>query len=203
VRPQDDLYRFVGGNWLAHTEIPADRSNYGSFIILDDQAQEEVKDLIVAASKQPNRAPGSDAQKVGDFYNAYMDTARVESLGSTPLPRSWRASTPSPRRATWRATSALAAHRCRAAVLWFSSPTTRTPRCTSAPCTRTASPCRPGLLPQPGRQVRRIPRQVQRVREQMLARAGERNAKSAAARIARWRRAWPTSSGPRFRTATR
>src|SRR5207344_683424 len=65
VRPQDDLYRFVSGNWLAHTEIPPDRSNYGSFIILDDQAQEEVKDLIVAASKQANRAPGSDAQKVG------------------------------------------------------------------------------------------------------------------------------------------
>jgi endothelin-converting enzyme len=85
VRPQDDLYRFVGGTWLAKTEIPADRSNYGSFIILDDQAQEEVKTLIVAAAEQPNRAPGSDAQKVGDFYRSYMDTARIEGLGLTPL----------------------------------------------------------------------------------------------------------------------
>jgi putative endopeptidase len=85
VRPQDDLYRFVGGTWLAKTEIPADRSNYGSFIILDDQAQEEVRALIVAAAEQPNRAPGSDAQKVGDFYRSYMDTARIESLGLAPL----------------------------------------------------------------------------------------------------------------------
>jgi len=85
VRPQDDLYRFVGGNWLANTEIPPDRSNYGAFIILDDQSQEEVKNLIVAASQQPNRAPDSDAQKVGDFYLSYMDTARVESLGLDPL----------------------------------------------------------------------------------------------------------------------
>jgi predicted metalloendopeptidase len=85
VRPQDDLYRFVGGTWLAKTEIPADRSNYGSFIILDDQAQEEVKALIVAAAEQPNRAPGSDAQKVGDFYRSYLDTARIESLGLAPL----------------------------------------------------------------------------------------------------------------------
>ncbi|HET7812507.1 MAG TPA: M13-type metalloendopeptidase [Steroidobacteraceae bacterium] len=85
VRPQNDLYRFVGGNWLAHTEIPPDRSNYGSFIILDDQAQEEVKNLIVAAAQQPNRAPGSDAQKVGDYYNAYMDTQRIEGLGLDPL----------------------------------------------------------------------------------------------------------------------
>jgi hypothetical protein len=67
VRPQDDLYRFAGGGWLARTEIPADRSNYGTFLILDDQAREEVRKLIVATSQQPNRAPGSDAQKVGDY----------------------------------------------------------------------------------------------------------------------------------------
>jgi putative endopeptidase len=67
VLPKDDLYRFAGGTWLAKTPIPADRSNYGSFIILDDQAQEEVKQLILAASQQPNRPLGSDAQKVGDY----------------------------------------------------------------------------------------------------------------------------------------
>src|SRR5262245_64464043 len=65
VKPQDDLYRFVGGTWLANTEIPADRSNYGSFIILDDKAQEEVRQLIVAASEKPDRAAGSDGQKAG------------------------------------------------------------------------------------------------------------------------------------------
>jgi putative endopeptidase len=85
VRPQDDLYRFVGGSWLDNTAIPPDRSNYGAFVILDDQAQEEVRQLIVAASEQARRPEGSDAQKVGDFYLAYMDTVRVESLGITPL----------------------------------------------------------------------------------------------------------------------
>ncbi len=85
VRPQDDLYRFAGGNWLANTEIPPDRSNYGSFVVLADQAQAEVQQLIVAASTQANRPVGSDAQKIGDFYLAWMDTTRVESLGLTPL----------------------------------------------------------------------------------------------------------------------
>ena len=85
VRPQDDLYKFAGGAWLANTPIPADRSNYGSFTILDDKAQEEVKALIVAASEQPNRPQGSDAQKVGDFYLSFMDTNRVEYLGLAPL----------------------------------------------------------------------------------------------------------------------
>ena len=44
-----------------------------------------MRQLIVAASTQANRPTGSDAQKVGDFYLAYMDTNRVESLGLTPL----------------------------------------------------------------------------------------------------------------------
>jgi predicted metalloendopeptidase len=39
VRPQDDLFRFVNGEWLKHTQIPADKSNYGSFIELSDEAQ--------------------------------------------------------------------------------------------------------------------------------------------------------------------
>src|SRR6187549_1202281 len=46
VRPQDDLFRFVNGGWLARTEIPADRSNYGSFIILDDRAKDEIRALV-------------------------------------------------------------------------------------------------------------------------------------------------------------
>ena len=85
VRPQDDLYRFAGGAWLANTAIPPDRSNYGAFMILADRAQDEVNQLITAASEQANRPEGSDAQKVGDFYLAYMDTNRVESVGISPL----------------------------------------------------------------------------------------------------------------------
>ena len=81
VRPQDDLYRFAVGAWLAKTEIPADRSNYGSFSILDDQSKEEIRSLVVATAQQTGRAPGSDAQKVGDYYNTFMDTTRIESLG--------------------------------------------------------------------------------------------------------------------------
>ncbi len=36
VRPQDDFYRHINGQWLATTEIPADRSNYGAFTVLAD-----------------------------------------------------------------------------------------------------------------------------------------------------------------------
>jgi predicted metalloendopeptidase len=79
------LFRFVNGKWIETTEIPADRSNYGAFIALDDQAQADLRELVEAASRDPARAPGSDTQKIGDFYLSYMDTARADALGLTPL----------------------------------------------------------------------------------------------------------------------
>lgn len=85
VRPQDDFYRFVNGTWLRTTEIPADRSNYGAFTLLDDKAQADLLAIIEEAAKTPGRQPGSDAQKVGDFYVSFMDTARIEALGLKPL----------------------------------------------------------------------------------------------------------------------
>ena len=84
VRAQDDLFRHVNGNWLKTTEIPADKSNYGSFTKLADDAQAQLKDIIEASAAAKN-APGSEAQKVGDFYNSYMNEAKREELGLKPI----------------------------------------------------------------------------------------------------------------------
>lgn len=85
VRPQDDLYRFAGGAWLARTEIPADRSNYGTFSKLEDDALATLRELVESAAADPKRARGSDAQKLGDFYSAFMDTKAIETRGIAPL----------------------------------------------------------------------------------------------------------------------
>jgi len=85
LRPQDDLYRFAGGTWLAKTEIPADRSNYGTFTKLDDDALATLRELVEGAVADPRRVPGSDAQKLGDFHAAFMDTAAIARAGLEPL----------------------------------------------------------------------------------------------------------------------
>ena len=85
VRPQDDLYRFAGGTWLAKTDIPADRSNYGTFSKLEDDALATLRELVESAAADPKRTAGSDAQKLGDFFNAFMDTKAIEARGITPL----------------------------------------------------------------------------------------------------------------------
>ena len=83
VRPQDDLFRYVNGHWLETTQIPADKSRYGSFDMLRERSEEDVRTIIEDAAA--GRVEDADARKIGDYYTAYMDSARVEQLGITPL----------------------------------------------------------------------------------------------------------------------
>ena len=83
VRPQDDLFRFVNGTWLETVQIPADRSRYGSFDILREASETSVRTIIEDAAAGDPIDP--DARKIGDYYSAYMDSARVERLGISPL----------------------------------------------------------------------------------------------------------------------
>ena len=84
VRPQDDFFRFVNGHWLTNTEIPADRSNYGAFTLLEEGAERSLRSILDEAAKQPGE-PGSDRQKIGDFYASFMDEAAIETRGLEPL----------------------------------------------------------------------------------------------------------------------
>ncbi len=81
ARPQDDLFGHVNGRWLTDYDIPADRATDGAFRLLADRAEEQVRDLITTASGPV----GSDAQRIGDLYASFMDTARVDAVGLAPL----------------------------------------------------------------------------------------------------------------------
>jgi putative endopeptidase len=85
IRPGDDLFRHVNGAWLDRTPIPADRAWYGSTIILRDEAEAAVRDIVEEAR---SAEPGSEARKVGDLYNSFMDAERAERLGAQPLAHS-------------------------------------------------------------------------------------------------------------------
>jgi predicted metalloendopeptidase len=85
TRPQDDLYQYINGKWLEKTEIPADKSNYGTFAELYDQSQIDLRAIIEESAYSKNKKDGSDEQKVGDFYLSYMDSNLVEKLGLDPI----------------------------------------------------------------------------------------------------------------------
>ncbi len=88
IRPQDDLFGHVNGRWLETTEIPADKSSWGSFVILADQAEKRVRDIIeelAATGESSPHEPGSNAQKIGDLFRSFMDEQRIEELGAEPI----------------------------------------------------------------------------------------------------------------------
>ena len=64
------LFQHVNGGWLAKTEIPADKASWGRSTCSFDKSQADLRALVEDAAKSPTRAPGSDAQKIGDFYTA-------------------------------------------------------------------------------------------------------------------------------------
>ena len=72
VRPQDDFYQHVNGGWLTATQIPADRSNYGTFTKLQEDAERDLRDILDEAAKAQAPA-GSATQKVGDYYASFLD----------------------------------------------------------------------------------------------------------------------------------
>src|SRR5687767_2273340 len=77
IRPQDDPYRYVNGAWLAKTEIPPDRGSYGGFYEAIDRTQDHLREIVEGAAKASNKTAGSDQQKLGDFFTAFMDEARA------------------------------------------------------------------------------------------------------------------------------
>lgn len=83
VRVQDDLYHHVNGGWLARTEIPADRSSWGAFAVLAEDAQRAVREIIEGLDG--NAAQGTPEQQIHDLYASFMDTERIEHAGAEPL----------------------------------------------------------------------------------------------------------------------
>lgn len=84
VKPGDDFYKFVNGQWDAKTEIPADRSSWGGFAVLRDLSDQRTRAIIEESAKQ-NAPAGTVAQKVGDFYASFMDEAAIEARGMEPV----------------------------------------------------------------------------------------------------------------------
>lgn len=84
VRAQDDFYHHVSGAWLERTEIPADKSNYGSFTKLFDDAEAHLKAIIDEIAADPGEA-GSERRKIADLFNSFVDTKQVDSAGAAPL----------------------------------------------------------------------------------------------------------------------
>ncbi len=91
IRPQDDLFGHVNGQWLETVEIPSDRSSWGPFVQLADAAEAQVKEIIESLAVQTGSGAEVDAEdaeddrKIGDLFASFMDTDAIAARGTESL----------------------------------------------------------------------------------------------------------------------
>src|SRR5690606_23920999 len=84
VRPQDDFYNYVNGNWMKTVQIPADKARWGSFDELRENT--DVATLkILQESLDKSFAKGADGQKIADLYKSFVDFDTRNKLGLRPI----------------------------------------------------------------------------------------------------------------------
>ena len=84
VKGNDDFYQHVNGGWLKNTEIPADKSRWGTFDILHEESLKQLHDIVDELSKK-QLVEGSSEQKVASLYANFMDEKSIEALGIQPI----------------------------------------------------------------------------------------------------------------------
>jgi predicted metalloendopeptidase len=83
VKPGDDFYNYANGGWMAKTEIPADRSSVGAFLMADKVREQNTRALFDGILKS-NAAADSIEGKIGNYYKAYLDTGAIDRAGMAP-----------------------------------------------------------------------------------------------------------------------
>lgn len=82
VRKQDNFYEAINGTWIKHTVIPADKAAIGTFTVLHDRSQEQIRTLIEEAARAPDTA---EAEKIGALYTSFMNENVLEKQGLNPI----------------------------------------------------------------------------------------------------------------------
>lgn len=84
VKPSADFYQYACGGWMKLNPLGAEYARYGSFDVLAENNQKQLKDLVLGLAKKKYDA-GTVEQKVGDLYKIGMDTVTLNKQGAQPL----------------------------------------------------------------------------------------------------------------------
>lgn len=85
VNPADNFNRYVNGSWLDNTEIPADRTRWGSFDELRKNTDDDVMVILKEAINDKSIDPKSDQAKAINLYKTVLDTVSRNKAGIDPL----------------------------------------------------------------------------------------------------------------------
>ncbi|HEY0282288.1 MAG TPA: M13 family metallopeptidase [Rhizomicrobium sp.] len=85
VKPGDDFFQYVNGEWFKTAEIPADRSGTGSFEKLQILSEKRMREIVDGLEAQPYDQLSPDERKLRDLYDAFLDQKQIEERGLEPV----------------------------------------------------------------------------------------------------------------------
>lgn len=84
VSAKTDFYRHVNNGWLQKHPLPAERSRFGQFDVLNDTSNARIKDIVLGLSAS-NPQKGTVAYLVSTLYNLALDSTRRNAEGNLPI----------------------------------------------------------------------------------------------------------------------
>lgn len=84
VKPGDDFFFYANGTWMKNTPIPLDRGATGIGERVQELTNERTADLIQGTAKGQAK-PGTDEEKIGNYYAAFIDVAGINAKGLKPV----------------------------------------------------------------------------------------------------------------------
>ncbi|MGH9682358.1 MAG: M13 family metallopeptidase [Candidatus Acidiferrales bacterium] len=85
VTPCDNFFQFADGGWIKSHPIPPAYPRWGSFNQLKDRNEDVLHKILDEAAADKKAKPGSNWQKIGDFYGSCMDEPAIDAAGTKPL----------------------------------------------------------------------------------------------------------------------
>lgn len=85
VRPQDDFYNFVNGNWMKTAKIPSDKASWGSFNILRETTDENSLLILEELLKNNPTDKQSEAYQIKHLYQTFIDWEARNQAGISPI----------------------------------------------------------------------------------------------------------------------
>jgi len=78
MNPGDDLYQYGNGDWIKRNPIPPTEAHWGVSQLVRDQLYHALRTIHEKAAATP-APPGSDDQKIGDFWRTAMDVQKASA----------------------------------------------------------------------------------------------------------------------------
>lgn len=83
--PKDDFFRYVNGTWLDQTDIPADKTSWGSFLELRQNTDRDALQILKDAAASGKYGSETEQGKAVNMFKAVLDTVARNKAGIKPI----------------------------------------------------------------------------------------------------------------------